>query len=389
MNINLIIPAFYPATVHGGPTFSTLHTCKSLSALDAVEIYVSTTNTNSDSKLDVEVNRWIKFNDSFFVKYYDETKLDKFSLSLFFNVWKDIRKADVIHLQGIFSTPIPIALIYALLFHRPILLSPRGSFCDWGLAQGSRFKSLWMKLLINPFGNYVNWHATSEAEKNDILKLFPGSKVYIVPNGVELNSFSKVNSFEKNMYTNKYTGNKSAPSKVIVSMGRLHKIKGFDILIESFEKVLKSYTSAILLIAGKDVGEQENLESLVQEKGLESSVYLVGEVSDQEKIDFLANADLFVLPSHTENFGNVFIESLAAGTPIVASTGTPWQEVENANCGKWVNNSVEDTAKAMIEILGNDRDQMRVNAQQLAKKYDWKNIAIQFEEIFNHLVEKN
>ena len=388
MKINLIIPSFYPATVYGGPIFSTLHTCEALSELDDVEVYVSTTNTNRDSKLDVEKNSWVKFNDNFFVKYYDETKIDKFSLSLFLNVWKDIKASDVVHVQGIFSTPTPVALCYAFLFRKPIIMSPRGSFCEWCLAQGSKFKKLWMKTVINPFGNHVHWHATSEAEKEDILKLFPKSQVHVVPNGTDLDSFSNVNTLDKTTYANKYIGKELTPSKIIVSMGRLHKVKGFDILIKSFIAVIKTHSDAILLIAGKDVGEKENLETLVREHGLENSIYFVGEVSDQDKIDFLGNADLFVLSSHTENFGNVYVESLAAGTPIVASTGTPWQEVEEANCGKWVENSVEETSSAILDMLEKDRKKMRVNARKLAQKYDWKNIAVQFKEVFDGMVVK-
>ena len=389
MKINLIIPSFYPATVYGGPIFSTLHTCEALSALNDVEVYVSTTNTNRDSKLDVEANSWVKFNDSFFVKYYDETKIDKFSLSLFLNVWKDIKASDVVHLQGIFSTPTPTALVYAFIFRKPVLMSPRGSFCEWCLAQGSRFKKLWMTLVMNPFGNHVSWHATSEAEKEDILKLYPKSQVYVVSNGIELEAFSHVSILDKQAFARKYAEVELSPSKIIVSMGRLHKVKGFDILIESFVEVLKHYPDVALFIAGKDVGEKEKLDALIKKHELGKSVYFVGEVSDQDKIDFLGNADLFVLPSHTENFGNVYVESLAAGTPIVASTGTPWQEVENAKCGKWVENSVQKTSEAILEMLKEDREEMRVNARALAQKYDWKNIGLQFREVFEKMMVSN
>ena len=88
----------------------------------------------------------------------------------------------------------------------------------------------------------------------------------------------------------------------------------------------------------------------------------------------------------TENFGNVYIESLAAGTPIVASTGTPWKSVESANCGKWVDNNVADTSKAILEVLNKDREIMRINSRALARKYDWKNIAIEFKSIFDKML---
>ena len=103
------------------------------------------------------------------------------------------------------------------------------------------------------------------------------------------------------------------------------------------------------------------------------------------QIDFLANADLFVLPSHNENFGNVYLESLATGTPIVASLGTPWSEVEECDCGKWVENSIEKTSKSIIEMLERDREEMRENSMRLASKYDWSSVALQFKKVFEEM----
>ena len=175
--------------------------------------------------------------------------------------------------------------------------------------------------------------------------------------------------------------------KIVISMGRIQKKKGFNILIEAFIGVVNKYPSAKLLIAGEDEGELNSLLSLVGKCNLFGSVFFVGSISGQEKIDFLANADLFVLPSYNENFGNVYVESLASGTPIVASTNTPWSEVELDNCGRWVENNFVDTSNAMMEMLNMDRDLMRINAQSHAKKYDWKNIATEFRNLFDRLVK--
>ncbi len=384
----MIIPSFYPATAYGGPIFSSLHACESLAELGDNEVCVSTTNANMTSKLDVKKNIWIRFKHNFFVKYYDETFVDKVSLSLFLYVWKDIRNADVIHIQGIFSTPTPISLIYSKIFRKPVLLSPRGSFCMWGLDQGSKFKSLWMRFLIQPFSKYIFWHATSEYEKRDILNQFPKAKVFVVTNGINLKSYSKINYLEKSVYVKKYAGENILPTKIIVSMGRIHKVKGFDILVESFAGILSLHANALLFIAGKDVGEQMKIEQLITDNGLENKVFFVGELSGQDKIDFLANADLFALPSHTENFGNVYLESLASGTPIVASTGTPWSNVENADCGKWVENTVEKTSKAILEMLEQDRKKMRVTSKKFSEQYDWQNIAVQFRNVFGKMIKK-
>ncbi len=387
MKINIIIPSFYPATVYGGPIFSSLNTSKELSKLEDIEIFVSTTNTNMTSKLDVETNKWISFEKKLHVKYYNETVVDKFSLQLFLNIYKDIKMSDIVHIQTIFNTPAPISLLYAKIFKKPILLSPRGALCEWCIAQGSVFKKLWLNLLIAPFSKNIDWHATCEAEKQDILRLFPNANISIVPNGVDVSEYNIYNELSKKQYLKQYISKEIEASHIIVSMSRLHAKKGFDILIKSFDEVLKQYPNSILLIAGPDEGEEQKLKNLILDLELERSIYLVGSISGQDKIDFLANADLFVLPSHNENFGNVYIESLASGTPIIASTGTPWEEVEAYNCGRWVENSAEKTTSAILEMLKKDRKEMRINSKKLAQKYDWKYIAMQFRDVYKRINE--
>ena len=118
---------------------------------------------------------------------------------------------------------------------------------------------------------------------------------------------------------------------------------------------------------------------------LKDKAFIVGSVDKKEKLCFFANADLFVLPSHNENFGNVYLESLALGTPIIASTGTPWEEVEKYGCGRWVKNSIKDTADAMIDILSKDRELMRTNSINLASKYSWSTVASQFQDLFKSM----
>ena len=93
------------------------------------------------------------------------------------------------------------------------------------------------------------------------------------------------------------------------------------------------------------------------------------------------------MPSHNENFGIVYAESLAAGTPIIASTKTPWNEVVENDCGKWINNTIEETAKAINEILERDREIMKINSKILALKYNWTNVAKEFKNLFENMTE--
>ena len=383
MKISLIIPSFYPAVVYGGPIFSTLHTSKALAELDGVEVYTSTTNANMDSYLDVDTHKWIAFDNNFYVKYYHDTKLNKLSLSLLFNLWKDIKQSDVVHIQSVFSSSTLIALVYAKLFKKPMLLSPRGQFGGWCLEHGSLGKRHWLNYLVKPFARSLTWHATAQQEKEEIKAIFPNANVEVIPNGIDFESFQNFSKISREEFVLRYAGVKLKVSEIIVSMGRLQQKKGFDILIDSFHKALDVRPDIKLLIAGHNEGEENNLKRQIIRLGLQDTVFLIGAISGQDKIDFLANADLFVLPSHNENFGNVYLESLAVGTPIIASTNTPWSEVEVEGCGRWVPNTVDDTSNAILELLNKGKKSMRDNTIKYAQKYDWKNVALQFRELFS------
>ncbi|WP_421716484.1 glycosyltransferase [Arcobacter arenosus] len=386
MKLLTVIPSFYPAVVYGGPIFTSFHTAEELSKIN-IEVRVSTTNANMTSKLDVKTGIWEQFNEQFFVKYYNETIINKISLPLLFNIWKDIKNSDLVHLQGLFSTPTPITLIYAKIFKKTVILTPHGTLGEWCLKEGSKLKRLWLNLFIKPFNSTTIWHATAEMEKNEILKIFPEANIIVIANGIHINEFENSNKLSKKEYVKKFTNQGFEPNKIIVSMGRLQKKKGFDILIDSFNETLKSYPNSILLIAGADEGEEKNLKKQIKNLNLGNSVFLVGAISGQDKIDFLANANLFCLPSHNENFGIVYTESLASGTPIIASRNTPWSEIEEYNCGRWVENSIEQTSNAMNEVLSYDRETMKINSKNLAHKYDWKNIAIEFKNLYEKILK--
>ena len=111
MRICLVSHSFYPATCYGGPIFSTYELCKKLAKL-GFKVYVSTTNANCNKSLKVKVNKFIKLEDNFFVKYYKEQITYYLSISLILNLYKDIKKSDVIYIQYIFHYTVPLALFF-------------------------------------------------------------------------------------------------------------------------------------------------------------------------------------------------------------------------------------------------------------------------------------
>ena len=355
MRICLVSHSFYPATCYGGPIFSTYELCKKLAKL-GFKVYVSTTNANCNKSLKVKVNKFIKLEDNFFVKYYKEQITYYLSISLILNLYKDIKKSDVIYIQYIFHYTVPLALFFSWIFNKQIIICPRASLSPWGLKWkgflSKSFKKLWINFFIKPFANFATWHGCSKIEITDIKNQFPKVRYFELSDGIDIDSFKNSKKISYHQLIYKYVNKKfDNISDIIFSMGRLHKIKGYDNLIKSFALLLKEKPNSKLLIAGSGDTYKYELISLIKKLRLENSVFLVGQLNDEEKKEVLSSCSVFALASHVESFGMVVLESLASGTPVVVSDKTIWKNVNEQKCGIFVSNSVNLFSKGMLNAL--------------------------------------
>ena len=387
----MISPSFYPAFYYGGPIYCTYDLAKALKN-EGIEIEVITTNANGNGKLKIKTGVFHKLENDFPVKYYCSVDSRGTSFTMFFNLFKAIKKADIIHLISVFSPPTPITVFLCKLYRKPLIISPHGQLGEWCLSQGNKFKKLWLRIFIQPIIHSVNaalyWHLTSTAEEQGVLSAYPSAKTFVIPNGVSQELFLiNVKQKDRSFY-NTYTGFDCTKMKIIISLSRIHKVKGYDILIEAIGMINR--TDLILLIAGEDFGERQNLEWLIDKLGMKEKVFFIEHIEGKEKLNFQCNADVFALPSHNENFGIVYAESLAAGTPIVASTNTPWQDVEKYNCGKWVENTSEKFAAAINEILNSDSVEMGKNGQKFVEEnFSWEKIGKDFKIMLNKILNSS
>ncbi|MFI3245175.1 MAG: glycosyltransferase [Ferrimonas sp.] len=394
MKVAISIPSFYPAIGYGGPIFSSYYSCTELAKLDGITVAVSTTNADVTGTLPVRCQQWLPMM-GFAVKYYPLASGRRISWAFAAGIKSDFTHADVVHIQALFNSETVFALWQARRLGKPVCLSPRGALGEWCLAHGQRFGARWLKwgwlqVLIKPLMQNQCWHATSLQERAEILRQFPHATVVIVPNGIELSEFASPPMLSMTAYLQRFapqwplfTPARDEPTpKLVVSMGRIQQKKGFDILLQAVALLQQQGWAIRLLIAGQDEGALTALRQLCQQLQLHDNVAFVGALAGADKSAFLANADLFVLPSHNENFGNVYLESLAAGTPIVASRNTPWQEVEAAGCGLWVDNSVAATAEAMATLLAQPLAPLRAQAKRYAARYQWSAIARNLNQMY-------
>lgn len=221
----------------------------------------------------------------------------------------------------------------------------------------------------------------------------PEEKVSVIPNGVNLKQFSS--EIQGDLIREKYG---LGTSPIILFVGRISPEKGVESLIESIPIVQRQIKNVKLLVVGPSINivYLRQLRSLVSKLGLSNDVIFTGEIDVKEELPkFYAACNLFCCPSdHGEGFGNVALEALASGKPVVStkSGGLP-EIIEDGKVGYIV--PVKDKGKlanALIQILENESLQKKMG--QAARKraedfFSWKNIATKYVKLYKEVVVRN
>ncbi|HGS4779802.1 TPA: glycosyltransferase [Vibrio cholerae] len=378
-----ISPSFYPATRYGGPIFSTFNTCRELSKLD-VDLDIHTTNANLTSKLDVStvLPTILPEMNNVCVNYHDDLIINRLSPSLLLEIFRRSKLCSIIHTQSVYSIPTPISIFSAYFYRKNVVVSPRGSLGDWCMKKRNLFKRLWLFLFFRPFINRIYWHVTAKSEADEVIEHFPNVKrdhILVIPNGIE----KKDRQFLDKATLLTKLGLKFS-SDYIVSSGRIDRKKGFDYTIKALEKVEKLH----LVIMGADYGEMQELIDLASELNISDRVHFVGHLEDDLKWSLYHHSRLFVLNSRHENFGNVYLEALSVGVPIIASNHTPWGFINGTGAGLCVENTPESIASSIEEIISNSGFSS-CKCISVASMFYWEEIAKKFKEEYERIIYDN
>lgn len=253
----------------------------------------------------------------------------------------------------------------------PIVISPRGTLSKHAFNSGTRLKKIFWPLIQKPaLKNTTIFHATSEKEKLDIRKLGFKQPIAVIPNGIDL--------------PNKVVTTKKL--KKLLFLGRIHPIKGIDILLESWSLVEKKYPEWSLDIVGPDgYGYLSYLKKIKEDLGLKR-VQFLKEISGKDKLLKYQSSSIFILPSHSENFGVSVAEALANGIPCIVSFGAPWEKLDYKKAGWWIENKKEEIAKTLslaFELEEQELQKMGDNGREwMEEEFNWKNIASKMQEIY-------
>ncbi len=329
MKILFPIRAFYPHH-GGGPSLSVYWMAKAL-VRKGHDVTVVTTTHGLENKYPADT--WNDI-DGIMVQYCSSSwRLLRLTL-------RQIKNNDILHLTSLCYWPSVVIAAYSKIFTRKkIVWSPRGELADSAI-NGSCSKQILFKLYGNLFRRRVYFHGTSDKELEEITQILGSCKIIKLPNYLELSP--------------KYD---RPQGRYLLYLGRISPIKSLDKLFEALN-ISKSFLESDykLLLAGKSVIAEEvacenQLRSQVLSLGLQDKIQFLGEVGGVAKDELLSGAYFSFLVSESENFGNVVVEAMAQGTPVVTSLGTPWGMLKEKSVGYHVSNEPSVLAKTIDEIL--------------------------------------
>ena len=356
--------SFYPA-YEGGPT-NALYWLASGLVHSGYDVCVVTTGRGiqEDNFL---FDTWQKKN-GFDVIYVKNGNFKK-------TIKEELQKSDVYLACGVCTLWGFYIRMKALVNGKKIIISPRGDLFDSAIDHKGIFygflKRFFFQIMRVCYGDKVVYHVTSEEEEIVVKNSMKSNRVYVVPNLMILP--------ERVMC-------KNVATPYFLFVGRINPIKAIDKLILGLYQSSSFMKSNIILkIAGEGKGEYyEQLCELVKKLEIESKIIFVGSLDGFEKNKTFSQAYWTFLVSESENFGNVVLESLCQGTPVVASKGTPWKKLEETNSGFWIDNTPDSIAKKVNEIIEMNQTQyeiIRENAYRLSRTFDvyenidkWRNM---------------
>lgn len=243
----------------------------------------------------------------------------------------------VLHVSGLWdAASIATALVKRRL-SIPYAVSPRGMLEPWALRHKPAKKRLalmlWQKTVLT---DAAILHATADTELRSIRAAGFRNPVCVIPNGIEPPASHRARSDH-------------GPRRCVF-LSRIHPKKGLPLLLEAWARLRPADWTLEIAGHSEDHAHEVDLRRMITDKRLEG-VSLVGERSGADKWSFLGDAHLFILPSYSENFGIVVAEAMAAGLPVIATTGTPWRMLAHDNMGWCVAPTVEAITAALREAL--------------------------------------
>lgn len=380
MKILQVIP--YYAWAYGGPVRVVYELSRCL-ARKGHEVSIYTTDVGKTGRLTEDEK--IAMDKAIDVKYFDCTSnwvAERGKLHLSSQMKKALKKNvqdfDLVHIHEPRGIPGIYAGHYANKFDIPYIIQAHGA-SPLALAGQNTFFKLCKIGFDNLFGqkfvmgaSYIIALTETEALQHEQLHI-PKNKISIIPNGINISEYTE----QPKSGTFKLLHGIPEGQKLLLFLGRIHKIKGIELLIEAFTEILTVRNDVTLVIVGPDDGDLKSVLNLIQERGIADKAIYIGPIFGTEKISAYVDADIYILPSVYETFPVTVLEAMACGTPTLVTDRCGIAKIVE-QFGHVVKYDKEELSAMILDILANYDDAKRkaqLGRIEIINEYGWDKIS--------------
>lgn len=287
----------------------------------------------------------------------------------------DSHSIDVVHLHGTWVPLLAVASYLANLKNIPVVISPHGCLEPVALKH-RRWKK---KVALLLYQKHVYFKAalmvaTAKPELQSIRRLGIKVPVAVISHGVDVPAQGI---------------HRHGKVRKMLFLSRIHPIKGLADLVGAWALVRR--VGWKIVVAGPDeAGHLDEILEKINSLGLSDDFEFPGLVTGDQKEALFLEAEFFVLPTYSENFGIVIAEALSRGVPVITTTGAPWEEINSWRCGWWVAPGVEGIAGALVAAMntpqGELREMGRRGIQLVKEHYSWERIGRSALEMYRWML---
>lgn len=285
---------------------------------------------------------------------------------------------DILHNHSLWMMPNVYPGLIAKKYKIPYIVSPHGTLGEWPFQSGSKVKKIFWPLIQKPSLKAVTcWHATSKAEYKDIRQMGFSQPVAIIPIGIDLPELPP---------------KKKKSQKTLLFLGRINPKKGIDMLLKAWKILQDKYPDWYLKIVGPDSKRYLNkYKNMAQSLQLKRSEF-TGPYYGYDKWRAYWSSDLFVLPTHHENFGIAVAEALASSTPVIITKGAPWEGIVKENAGWWIDISLDALIKTLEEAFSlpeKKLQEMGMNGRKwIEKEFTWDMTTMKMVKLYKWIMNE-
>lgn len=301
-------------------------------------------------------------------------------------VKKKLKEFDIVHLHQYRSFQNIVIHHYAEQYNIPYVLQAHGSLTTF-------FQKGWLKRAFDAIWGYrilsgaSKLIALTEAEAGQYRSMgVSEAKIEIIPHGIALAEFADLPP--KGTFRKKY--GLSDSEEIILYLGRIHQIKGIDILVRAFAELSRDGRSTRLVIVGPDDGYLPALKKLITDLKITAKVLLTGTLYGQEKFSAYVDADVYVLPSVYEIFGITALEACACGAPVIVTDRCGIADIIAGEAGLAIPYDKEQLKNNLLKILNDEKLRLQFSEKGkllVREKLNWEKIIDRVEGIYQSIIK--